>query len=385
MLFFVYFTLDYVFSYYVLGHIIPPSNSIFPILQSSFGFVVAGTLIVTSFFVGRFDSLKMIYTSSVITAAITVLLFLIPNELVKIFSVLFAGVFFGIGQLAFFTYFWNKTYPEERGRAGGLIGFICLPFYFILIPMVAETLDLVGSVILAFVLSLGTLLVIFIKPEKKIVSETKAGRESYPEKRTILYYSIPWFLFSFINATLARNISYSISLEVTRSSYLLFTSVQVIAAVFGALGGGIIADFFGRRLTLALSLTLYGISTALAGIVQNNAVFYFVYAANGLSWGMLLTLYSFVIWGDLANKKNCGKMYSLGLTTFYLTASIGPLLTQISQLPLVMSSLIGCVMIFLSNVPVALAPELLSSDFRNRIRLRLHMNALRKIKREKQN
>jgi hypothetical protein len=34
-------------------------------------------------------------------------------------------------------------------------------------------------------------------------------------------------------------------------------------------------------------------------------------------------------------------------------------------------------------VPIVLAPELLSSDFRERIKLKLHMNAVRKIDKKK--
>jgi hypothetical protein len=106
-----------------------------------------------------------------------------------------------------------------------------------------------------------------------------------------------------------------------------------------------------------------------------------VYVANGLSWGILVVMYIFVIWGDLANKENCSKMYSIGFLTFYATQGIGLLpLKQISEIPLVVSSLVGCLLIFLSNIPIFVAPELLPSDFRERMKLKLHMDAVKKIK-----
>jgi hypothetical protein len=40
-------------------------------------------------------------------------------------------------------------------------------------------------------------------------------------------------------------------------------------------------------------------------------------------------------------------------------------------------------LIFLSNIPISLAPELLPSDFRERIKLKLHMSAVKKIKRSR--
>jgi MFS family permease len=275
---------------------------------------------------------------------------------------------------------------EERGRIAGLIGFVSLPFYFIVGVGVAETLDFPGIVMLSTVLSLGLLSVILLRPEKAVLTAKKDERGNHSEKKTVLLYSIPWVLFSLNNATLAKNISLNISQQVPPSFYFFLTILQVIGVIFGALSGGVIADFFGRKLSLAFSLTLYGISSALAGVVSINEILSFVYVANGLSWGILLTLYTFVVWGDLANKENCAKMYSIGLITFYLATSVGLLpMNQISQIPLAVSSLASCLLIFLSNIPIVLAPELLPSDFREKIKLKLHMNAIRKIRKQSQN
>jgi MFS family permease len=237
---------------------------------------------------------------------------------------------------------------------------------------------------LSVILSLGTLVAILLRPEKAVLTAKKDERGNHSEKRTVLLYSIPWILFSLINATLAKNISLNILQQVPSSFYLFLTILQAIGVIFGAICGGIIADFFGRRLSLAFSLTLYGISSALAGLTKINEILSFVYVANGLSWGILLILYSLVVWGDLANKENCAKMYSIGLIILYSTIGVG-FLIPISQIPLVVSSLVSCLLIFLSNVPLILAPELLPSDFRERIKLKLHMDTVRKIKKQSQN
>jgi hypothetical protein len=377
---FIFFTLYYVVSLYVLPHVVFLSAENLLIVQASFHFIIAIALLFTSFFIHRFNKLRVIYACSIVISIVTVLLFFVSNDIFRLIFIFVVGIFFGIGQLAFFTYFWNLTVSEERGRIGGLIGFVSLPFYFIVGIGVAETLDFLGTVMLSIILSLGPLVVILLRPGKAVLTAKKDERGNYSEKRTVLLYSIPWVLFSLINATLAKNISLNILQQVSSSFYLFLSVLQVMAAVFGALGGGIIADFFGRRLSLAFSLTLYGISSALAGMVNNYTMFYFVYVANGLSWGILLTLYSFVVWGDLANKENCAKMYSIGLITLYLTIGVGLLPTQISQIPPAVSSLASCLLIFLSNIPIVLAPELLPSDFRERIKLKLHMSAVRKIK-----
>jgi MFS family permease len=159
--------------------------------------------------------------------------------------------------------------------------------------------------------------------------------------------------------------------------------MQFVGVIFGCIIGGAMADFFGRRLSLGFSLTSYGTSAALVGIFTSNEALSFVYVVNGLSWGILFTMYIFVVWSDLANKDNCAKMYSIGLTTYYITIGIG-LLTQIS-IPIVFSSLATCLLVFLSNIPIMLAPELLPPYFRERMKMKLHMKAVKKIGKQSKN
>jgi len=382
---FIFFTFYFVFSIYVIRHVVISSGNNRLVVQASFHFIIAIALLLTSFFIHRFNKLRVIYACSIVTSIVTVLLFFVSNDIFRLIFIFVVGIFFGIGQLAFFTYFWSLTVPEERGRIAGLIGFVSLPFYFIVGIGVAETFDFLGIVMLSIVLSLGLLSVILLRPEKAVLTAKKDERGNHSEKRTMLLYSIPWVLFSLINATLAKNISLNILQQVPSSFYLFLTILQVIGVIFGALIGGVIADFFGRRLSLAFSLTLYGISSALAGLFTSDEILSFVYVANGLSWGILLTLYSFVVWGDIANKENCAKIYSIGLVIYYSTIGVGLLPTQISQTPLVVSALASCLLIFLSNIPIVLSPELLSSDFREKIKLKLHMNAVRKIRKQSQN
>ncbi|MBT0160199.1 MFS transporter [Candidatus Bathyarchaeota archaeon A05DMB-2] len=236
---------------------------------------------------------------------------------------------------------------------------------------------------LSIILSLGILTVTLLRPEKAMLTAKKDATRYYFEKRTVLLYTIPWVLFSLNNATLAKNISLNISQQVPSSLYLFLTVLQTIGVIFGALSGGVIADFFGRRSSLAFSLTLYGISSALAGIANINEILYLVYIANGLSWGILFIMYTFIVWGDLASKENCAKMYSIGLIIFYLATSVG-LLMQMSQISLTVSALVSCLLIFLSNIPIVLAPELLSLNFREKIKLKLHIKAVKKISKQSQ-
>ena len=373
----------HVFSFSVLRHVVGSSAEAYLMVYASFNFIIAITLLLSSFFIHRFNEIRIMYKSFLVISIVTIPLLFTSSIVLRLMIIFVAGVFFGIGQLAGFTYFWGLTVSEERGRVAGLIGFFALPIIYIVDGM-AETFDFSGTVMLGVILSLGTLVIKLLSPEKKAMLTTKKDEKGcHPEKRTILLYSVPWALFFLINATLARNISLHVLQSVPFSYYMVLLVLQLVAAVFGALGGGIIADFFGRRLSLVFSLTLYGIASALVGLVENYEVFGFVYVANGLTWGILWTLYLLVVWGDLASKESCAKRYSIGLIIFYLAMGVGSLLThQISQIPLIISSLVSCLLIFLSNIPLILAPELLSSDFRERIKLKLYMNVVRKIGRK---
>jgi hypothetical protein len=364
-----------------LPHVVGLHSEAYPIANAGFNFIIVITLLFSNFFIPKKYKLNNIYGCAIVTSIFTALLLFTSNTFLQLVIILSSGISFSVGQLTCFAYFWRLTTSEERGRWAGLLGFIALPFYYIVDFLIAENLDFFGTVLLCIILSLGPLAVKFLKPEKTLSMARSKERGNYPEKRTVFLYLIPWIIFSLINATLSRNISFYISQQVPFTFYLLLTILQLIAVLFGALSGGIIADFLGRRLSLAIGLTLYGISSALVGLVDNYIALYFVYIANGLNWGILLTLYLLVVWGDLANKENHIRMYSIGLMTFYLITGIGSLFTpQIFQIPLIISSLVSCLLIFLSNIPLILAPELLPTDFRKKIKLKLFMKTLKKTR-----
>jgi len=382
-IFFIFFTSYAIFSSYIIPYIIPVDDNR-QIIQASFSFIIAITAVLTSFFIPKINKLHAIYACSIFAGIATVLL-CVSNSIFRLILVFGVGIFLGVGQLAFSTFFWNLTVPEERGRIGGLIGFVSLPFYFTMIVS-AGTLDFLGTVaMLGGIISLAILAVKLLKPEKMALTAKTEERGKYSEKRTILLYSIPWVVFSLLNLTLAKNISLNALQQVSSSFYLFLMFLQIIGTVLGTVCGGMIADFFGRRPALGFAVTSYGISSALGGLIQSNAIYCFTYFANGLSWGIFLTLYGFVVWGDLANKENCAKMYSIGLLIYYLSSGVSFLPIQVSQIPVVISALASCILIFFSYLPIIVAPELLPSDFREKVKLRMHIRTLRKIEEQSRN
>ena len=380
---YTFITWYYIFLLSVLRHVFSTSAEIYLMAYASFNFIIVITLFFNRFFLDKINKLHIIYESSIALSITTILLSLISNTVLKLIIIFASGVFFSMGQLVSYTYFWSLTVPEERGRVVGLAGFFFLPlFHFI--TLMAQTSDFQMTMMLIVILSLVPLTIKLLRPEKKTLLTRKKDEKGYrPEKRTVFLYSVPWIIFYLVNITLARNTSLYVSQHVSSSVYMILLVLQVIAANFGALGGGILADLFGRRLSLCLGLTLYGISSALGGFVENSTVLYFTYIINGLTWGTLWVMYSSVVWGDLADKESYTNSYSIGLIIFYSAMGVGFFLNYpISQIPLAISSLLSCALIFFANVPLILAPELLSLDFREKIRLKLFMNVIRKIKKQ---
>jgi MFS family permease len=269
---------------------------------------------------------------------------------------------------------------EERGRVAGIVGFCILPL-FQLISLVTYIISYNVIVIITILICAITLTIKFIEPDNKSSLKEKIDQEEHEyEKKTVFLYTIPWILFTLVNVTLARNVS-DIIFRIIPSNFHIFLSIlQIATSGFGALVGGLVSDFIGRRSALSTSLTLYGISIVLCGFAQFFEVLYFAYIINGVTWGILWTLYGLVIWGDLGTKKNVIKLYSFGVIIFYSITAIGFLFkSQFSQFSLFYSSFLGCFFILLSNIPVILVQELLPKNVRDKMKWKLFINSLRKI------
>jgi len=377
--YFPFFGWYYIFSNDVLKFIVEGTTQTFFLYNASFNFLVFLTLILSSSIIRKIDKTSLIYAWSILSSIGTIFLALASTSIFKLAIYFLLGVVFAIGVLSYFVSFWDMTVPEERGRVAGLIGFLFLPI-FLLIVSLASNLDFFTTGILCLTLNLGTLAIKPLDPSKITKLTAKKDSKGYrPEKRTVLLYLIPWAVFSFINATLAKTVSFHASQYFLPSSLMLLGTLEVIGGGLGAMIGGVIADFFGRRLSLALGLTLYGISSAISGLTKSYEMLQLAFIASGLTWGILLTLYLFVIWGDLADLDTCPLRYSIGLGTFYLAAGVGVIFSpELLQIPFFAASITSCLLIFLSNLPLILAPELLPLDFREKIRLKSYINLVKK-------
>jgi hypothetical protein len=368
------------FSFYYLFvfHTLPEAgvNDILPIVQATFSFTVALTVLAVSILKPNLGK-KHFTIFSVAIIVLLPLLLILSGSTYVLPPIFLISIFFGISQLAYYKVFWTITNSAKRSKIAGFIGLGAVILYTATL-IFSSVLDLSGNIALCLALigggTIGSLLIRNVKdyygPTRKMVY--------YPERRTIILYAVPWVLFSFLNVTLTKNITVVTSTLSSSSLYLLLYGSQVIGGIFGALLGGYFADKVGRRLTLVFSVALYGVSMAFRGFSDNGVALLFSFIGEGLTWGIFLTVYSFVIWGDLSNTKNVAKTYAIGLIPFYVTAGIGSL-NLFAGISVVNSTLISCILIFLAIIPIALAPELLPSETQENSNLKKYISTVRKM------
>jgi hypothetical protein len=288
-------------------------------------------------------------------------------------------IFVNIGLIATFSIFGEITVPEERGRLASAISFIVFPFYFIVNFILGANITFIEAILLGFFINLIPLLGLLSKFHSDFLELNKKVQIRYFEKRVFALYIIPWIAFSLINSTLANNTAIIIKNSIPNSIETLITA-QIIGVVLGALLGGVIADFLGRRFSLVFSLTFFGFCTALVGIFTNELIYTIVYFASGLTWGFLFVLYIFVVWGDLSNSKNRLQIYSRGLISYLFSLGFGSILNF--SMELFQSALLSVLIIFILNLPIIFAPELLDSYVLEKIRMKQHMKKMKKIQKK---
>ena len=377
--FFAFYEVYYLLLANFLEQIVPFGLDV-GIVQGVLYFFTAVVLLFGSFLIQKFNKLIIIYSCSVINCLLTVLF--LGNFFEGFRLVILGGLllFVSLGMLATLGVFGSLTIPEERGRMGGLIGFVVFVLFFVV--NYSLSLDFVSTVLLGLFLNALPLVGLLLKSFRVRLTSKRPAQVNYFERRVFALYFIPWIAFSLINVTLAGNTSLIILEQISDSLHFSLLTVQVMGVIFGVLLGGFVADLLGRRFSLVFSLTFFGFCTALVGLFTNDLVFLIVYGASGLSWGILFVLYIFVVWGDLSNQNNGIKIYSIGLISYFLSLGVGSVIDV--SMPIFQSALLSVMIIFILNMPIIFAPELLPSYILEKMRMKSHMGAVKKLQKKNQ-
>jgi len=339
-----------------------------PWSNATFSFFAALSISVETYFIKKADIHSYyIYACSLLSPIITISL-IFASESYFLIAVCLLGWFYGIFLLRFFMSFSELTMIRERGRIGGLIGFISI-LVMSSLTVVSLVFGFIGSVVLCSLLSiclLFTARLATIDPAKSTSEKTFSLKISYSRDRDFFLYLMPWVIYNLLNAFLGRYETTSL-IDRLQLPFIPMMILLNVTSCIGALVGGLIADIYGRKKSLGIGLTSYGIGGAFCGLIflgiQDSLLIFLLFALNGLSWGIFLVLYFLVVWEDLSNMNN-RFFYYIGVVFYPLSIGLAQFLPSSIQISLVNLALVKCVLIFASNVFLIAAKELLSPELR---------------------
>ncbi len=369
---FIVYWFFYFFLFYIFLAMLTSSYS--SIVTVGLDAEVCITILLSAFLVKKINDTIFCYVAAIVIG-IASFLFLLLNPIFKLILIFGTAPLFSLGVMAFFSYFQRVSVQAERTRFVVIIACTALPlvFFISLLPLNA-LISYITAALLIF-LSCGFLVLNRSRTERTVLAQEDMH---YFGKKTVFLYLLPWIIFCITNATLAKNNSIYVLDHMPTTFTIFLIAFQVIGVSFGAIMAGFMSDFFGRRITLALALTLYGVSSALGAIFMNAICWSAMYLINGITWGILFVMYIFVVWSDLSNDENCPKLYALGSLTYLSSSAIANLI-QNSFLTITMSSFLTCFAVYFSIVPIFLAPEIADSDLIAKTRFERYVRKLRKI------
>jgi len=327
------------------------------------------------------------YAWSLISPLATLSL-LLASEFWFFVAVCLLGALYGGFVLEFFANFGQSTLIGERGRIGALVGSIAV-LVMSFLTVISLLSGFVGSVVLCSVLcvlSFLTTRLVTLDSGKSKAEEAHSLERTSGTKRDFFLYLVPWLIYNLVNALLGR---YQTPLFIDEFQISILSTVFLsdLMSCIGALVGGFVSDLHGRRTALGIGLTSYGISTVLSGLIfletQNALPMVLSLVLNGFSWGIFLVLFFFVVWEDLSSIYNSVSYY-VALSFYPLSIGLSQFLPSETQFPLAHIALVGCLLIFSSNVFLVAAHELLPPEAKKEIGLFVYIEQAKALFKKRQ-
>ena len=95
--------------------------------------------------------------------------------------------------------------------------------------------------------------------------------------------------------------------------------------------GGLIADIGGRKRVIIAGFVMLGFEYAILSVFSNTVntvlVSYVFMTLDGVTWGLLFSVFFTVVWGDLGEHSEKEKFYVLGGVPLLLTNFLAVLIT----------------------------------------------------------
>ena len=294
----------------------------------------------------------------------------------------FFGASIGIGLPSCLSYFANLTSVENRGSAGGVawsaVGVGVLAFGFLISgggiwAIIALTAWRLFGGAGFWILNKR---IKFAGDKKPLTQKTPSYLELI-RKREILLYLFPWVMFSLINFAEAPMLEHVFGTD-------LFAQVQIIEfafiAVFAVLGG-IAADLAGRKRVVIAGFVMLGIEYAALSVFSGYPDTAYLFSTlDGITWGLLFSVFFTTIWGDLGENQEKEKYYTLGGVPFllagFLSIIVKPLTSGIEPNT---AFTLASFFLFVSVIPLMYAPETLPEKVMKDRDLKSYVDKAKKV------
>jgi len=291
----------------------------------------------------------------------------------------FLGASIGIGLPSCLSHFADSTSVENRGFVGGIIwttvGFSVLIFAF-LINMLGQWEAIIALTIWRL---LGGIVFLFLnRKHTKLAAQKSPSYLEVIRKREILLYLFPMVMFSLINFAEVPILEGIFGAE-------FFAFVQLVEWTFigvFAIVGGVIADIAGRKRVVITGFVMLGIEYAALSVFSNSpATLYLFLTLDGITWGLLFSVFFMAIWGDLGENHEKEKYYTLGGLP-YLLAGFLPILIKpyASAISTTAAFSLASFFLFLAVLPLMYAPETLPEKKIRERELKQYVDKAKKTK-----
>jgi MFS family permease len=296
------------------------------------------------------------------------------------------GISLGLGFPFALSLLADCTIAEERGRVSGIL--MLQTFIMLSLALVIENflkLGLVEIILLLLILRSTSFLGLSIEDActDNFVKNKKRKSKSWLQilsYRSFILYFLPWLIF-IIAVVLTDQILWANLLSDPDYTMVFSIALPLLyggTASFGFVSG-FLADRFGRKPLIISGLAILGFSFAFVEFATSPVSVFINLVTRGIAFGFLMVVY-IAVPGDLAFSYSKEKFYALILVlpmTIYSLGSV-PLALGRSGAASLLSPILS-IILFLSVIPVFLAPETLSQSKIREREMKEHIEKVQKI------
>jgi MFS family permease len=303
--------------------------------------------------------LLFIFLSTIFTSILTFAFIWVNLNDVYLVSILL-GLAAGVSPVAIGAYFADNTQPEERGRIMGISVGLMMPIAQLF--LISESFNILTSItnvlIIVGILILITFLILTLRPKERKMEITSSKGRKRPNRKQIILYAIPIFLFYLISGILLSIVFPTIQSQISNEIFYL---IWALPFLIGAIYAGINLDLRGRKFPTIIGLAITGISLAILAFQITLGYLIIIPLAIGYSF---LVVTSFIIWADLAPPQSRGTFYGIGFGIIAAAQLLGLIATgtifgSVSSSQINVYMIFSSVALFLSIPPLILADEAL--------------------------